>query len=106
MNVYDVIKRPIVTEKTRIQASEGQVAFAVDTRATKVDIRKAVEAIFEVNVRSVNTMVIADKRRRTIHGIIKRSNWKKAIVTLQDGQTISYFAEDGFGSDFADDAEV
>ena len=100
MIAYHVIKRPVITEKTREQAELGQFVFAVDPRATKDDIRRAVE----VNVRSVNTMVVGGKRRRTIYGIAKRSNWKKAIVTLQEGQSISYFEDDGF--DFADGAEI
>jgi len=104
MIAYHVIKRPVITEKTREQAELGQFVFAVDPRATKDDIRRAVEKLFEVNVRSVNTMVVGGKRRRTIYGIAKRSNWKKAIVTLQEGQSISYFEDDGF--DFADGAEI
>lgn len=104
MIAYDVIKRPVITEKTREQADAGQFVFAVDPRATKDDIRRAVEKLFEVNVRSVNTLNVGGKRRRTVHGIAKRSNWKKAIVTLQEGQSISYFEDDGF--DFADGAEI
>lgn len=104
MIAYDVIKRPVITEKTRMQAEDGQFVFAVSPRATKVDIRRAVEKLFDVNVRSVNTMLVGGKRRRTIHGTAKRSNWKKAIVTLQDGQSISYFEDDGF--DFEDGAEI
>lgn len=94
MNAYDVIKRPVITEKSRDMAEKGQFVFAVEPKATKTDIRRAVEKLFDVNVRRVNTMIIAGKRRRTIYGMAKRSNWKKAIVTLRPGQSISYF-EDG-----------
>lgn len=94
MMAYDVIKRPVITEKTRDLAETGQFVFAVAPKATKTDIRRAVEKLFDVNVKRVNTMIVGGKRRRTIHGPTKRSNWKKAIVTLRAGQSISYF-EDG-----------
>lgn len=94
MMAYDVIKRPVITEKTRDLAEKGQFVFAVSPRATKTDIRRAVEKLFDVNVKRVNTMIVGGKRRRTIYGTAKRSNWKKAIVTLRAGQSISYF-EDG-----------
>ena len=95
MIAYDVIKRPVVTEKSRVQAElNNQIVFAVDPRATKVDIRRAVEKLFGVDVKSVNTMIVAGKRRRTVHGIAKKSNWKKAIVTLAEGQSLSFFQEE------------
>lgn len=97
MIAYDVIKRPIVTEKTRAQ--DDRIVFAVDLRATKNDVRHAVEKLFGVEVKDVNTMIVAGKRRRTIHGPAKRSNWKKAIVTLADGQSLSLFAEEAAGFD-------
>ena len=95
MIAYDVIKRPVVTEKSRQQAEvSNQIVFAVDTRATKVDIRRAVEKLFGVDVKSVNTMIVAGKRRRTVHGTAKRSNWKKAIVTLVEGQSLRFFQDE------------
>lgn len=104
MIAYDVIKRPVVTEKSRTQAElTNQIVFAVDLRATKQDVRHAVEKLFGVDVKSVNTMVIAGKRRRTIHGTAKRSNWKKAIVTLAEGQSLSFFQDEA--GLFEDDAE-
>lgn len=103
MIAYDVIKRPIVTEKTRSQAESNCIVFAVDLRATKNDVRHAVEKLFGVEVKAVNTMIVAGKRRRTVHGPAKRSNWKKAIVTLADGQSLSFFADDS--AEFAEDGE-
>lgn len=104
MIAYDVIKRPIVTEKTRTQAETNCIVFAVDLRATKHDVRHAVEKLFGVDVKDVNTMIVAGKRRRTVHGPAKRSNWKKAIVTLADGQSLSFFGDSS--DDFvAEDAE-
>lgn len=105
MIAYDVIKRPVVTEKSRVQAElDNQIVFAVDLRATKHDVRAAVEKLFNVEVQSVNTMIVAGKRRRTVHGPAKRSNWKKAIVTLREGQSLSFFQDDEADL-FADDAE-
>lgn len=94
MIAYDVIKRPVVTEKTRTQSEANSIVFAVDLRATKQDVRAAVEKLFGVDVKSVNTMIVAGKRRRTAHGPAKRSNWKKAIVTLKEGQSLSFFADE------------
>ena len=104
MIAYDVIKRPVVTEKSRTQAENDQIVFAVDVRATKQDVRAAVEKLFGVDVKSVNTMIVAGKRRRTIHGPAKRSNWKTAIVTLAAGQSLSFFQDevDGLGQDDAE----
>lgn len=102
MIAYDVIKRPIVTEKTREQAAANRIVFAVDLRATKNDVRHAVEKLFSVEVKDVNTMIVAGKRRRTANGPAKRSNWKKAIVTLADGQTLSFFADEAGVEEDAD----
>lgn len=87
---------PILTEKaTRMTELQSQYTFKVDPRADKLDIRKAVEEKFNVGVASVRTVICRGKRKRqfTRKGLIegKKSNWKKAIVTLKEGDTIDFY---------------
>lgn len=92
MIAYDIIKRPLITEKTNLQKENlNQVSFEVDSRANRIAIKKAVETIFSVSVTSVRTLNIKGKTKR--RGLIlgKRKNWKKAIVTLKPGQRIDFF---------------
>lgn len=92
---YDVIKRPVSTEKTMGLADEGnKYVFEVALTANKPTIRNAVERIFEVNVQSVNTAVMQGKRKRFGRSLGKRSNWKKAVVTLAEGDTIDFYGEE------------
>ncbi|MDY6878222.1 MAG: 50S ribosomal protein L23 [Chloroflexota bacterium] len=94
MNPYKVIIRPIDTEKTRYQASElGQYTFEVDRRANKIEVKRAVEAIFEVGVVAVNVMNMPAKaiKRRGRRRMVRRSPWKKAVVTLTEGQRLDVF---------------
>ena len=95
MTPEEIIRRPIaLTEKaTRLKADENQVVFEVDTRANKIQIRDAVETLFDVKVVSVNTMVYRGKVRRTRRRLVARPNWKKAVVTLQQGDDIQFFYE-------------
>ncbi len=89
---YEIIKRPLITEKTNIQKEEyNKVTFEVDRGANRVEIRRAVEKIFKVRVANVRTMQVNGKvkRRGKIQG--KRRNWKKAIVTLMAGERIEFF---------------
>jgi len=89
---YDIIKRPVVTEKTNIQKEVfNQFTFEVDRKANRVEIKKAVEDIFNVKVIGVKTMQVQGKTRRRGRIIGKRRNWKKAIVTLMPGQRIDFF---------------
>ena len=88
MNPYEIIIRPIDTEKTRFQASElGKYAFEVHPGANKVEIKRAVEKIFDVKVSSVNTMIMPAKRGWRSY----RGTWKKAIVTLVEGERMDVF---------------
>lgn len=90
-NVYEVIKRPIVTEKSTVQKEQSnQVSFEVDRRANKIEIKQAVEKLFKVDVVTVNTMTIKGKIKRMGRFSGKRSDWKKAIVTLKEGQKLSF----------------
>lgn len=89
---YEVIKRPLITEKTSIQKEDyNQVSFEVDRRANRVEIRRAIETIFNVRVAEVRTMQIKGKvkQRGRIRG--KRRDWKKAIVKLMPGERIDFF---------------
>ncbi len=86
--IYDVIKSPVITEKATMASEHNQVVFNVAKHATKPEIKKAVEALFEVKVKAVNTLNRKGKTKR-FRGIKgKQSDVKKAIVTLEDGQSI------------------
>jgi large subunit ribosomal protein L23 len=89
-NPYDIVNRARVTEKASgLKEKHNQYVFEVDTKATKQEIRFAVEKIFNKKVSSVNTMRVTGKkkRERTIN-FGKKPNWKKAIVTLREGETL------------------
>jgi large subunit ribosomal protein L23 len=91
-NVYEVIKRPIISEKsTALAEVGGRYAFEVAVGANKHEIRDAVQQLFNVKVRQVRTMTVHGKVKRTARGVGKRANWKKAIVTLGEGQKIDFF---------------
>ena len=84
--------RPLLTEKiTAIREIKNSVAFAVDGRATRIDIRRAVEKIFSVKVASVNVMNVRGKNKRQGRYMGKRSDWRKALVTLRDGEKIELY---------------
>jgi len=90
-HVYDVIKGPVLTEESTIQtSSKNKYTFRVDPRANKNEIRDAIEKYFNVKVVSVNTMnymgKMGQRRAKSIPG--RRNSWKKAVVTLQAGQSI------------------
>ena len=94
MNIYQVLKRPILTEKTDFQRDDNQYVFEVDRKANKLQIKEAVEVIFDVQVLKVNTMVMKPKRRRLGRKIIQtRPAWKRAVVTLAPGERIQDFFE-------------
>jgi len=89
---YDVIKRPIISEKsTALAEVAGRYAFEVATQANKLEIRAAVQKLFNVKVREVRTMVMHGKVKRVGQHLTKQTNWKKAIVTLAEGQKIDFF---------------
>jgi large subunit ribosomal protein L23 len=89
---HQIIKRPLVTEKsTRLKEAANQIAFVVDPRANKVQIRQAVEKLFKVKVKTVRTMNLAGKQKRMGRFLGWKSDWKKAIVTLQEGERIEFF---------------
>lgn len=90
--LHQVIKKPLITEKTSLQKEAGQtVAFEVARDANKIEIKQAVEKAFNVKVKAVNTALIGGKVKRVGRNFGKRSNWKKAYVTLAEGSTIDFF---------------
>lgn len=92
MNRYDIIKRPVITEKTNIQKEEhNQVSFEVDKRANRVEITRAIEKIFSVKVAKTRTVHVTGKIKRRGRILGKRKDWKKAIVTLMPGERIDFF---------------
>lgn len=91
-NGLKIIKRPLLSEKSSIQGeTENKVYFEVGEEATKPQIREAVERYFKVKVRNVNTMVMPGKPYYTKRGFKKHSSWKKAVVTLREGDKIEFF---------------
>jgi len=87
-----VIWRPLVTEKSTLGREErNEVAFAVDPHASKHDVRRAVEQLFQVRVEKVRTMRMPRKMRRVGRFLGARPQWKKAIVRLAEGQSIEFF---------------
>ena len=85
---YDTILRPIITEKATIANENGQVTFAVPVTATKPEIKAAVEMLFDVEVKAVNTILLKGKTKMWKGRPGRRSDMKKAMVTLVEGQTI------------------
>ena len=91
-DAYKIIKRPLITEKSTIKKEmDNQLAFEVDRRANKIEIKKAIERIFKVQVENVRTMNYQGKRKRLGRTVGRRPHWKKAVVTLKPGQKIEFF---------------
>ena len=91
-HLYDVIVRPIVTEESQIMAERGQYVFEVSLDANKRQIKEAMEAIFDKKVAKVNTMIMPAKRgMRGRNEYWRSKQWKKAIITLAEGETIDLF---------------
>jgi large subunit ribosomal protein L23 len=95
MTPEQIIRRPIIlTEKaTLLREQHNQVVFEVARAANKVEIRDAVQKLFNVKVTDVNTMIFRGKDRRMGRGYAKTQNWKKAVVTLKEGDSIDFFAD-------------
>ncbi len=94
MNIYEVIRRPLITEKAVAKKeTENTLCLEVDRRATKTEIKKAVELLFKVKVAEVRTANIRGKLRRRGPFVGYRPDWKKAYVRLQPGQKVPEFVE-------------
>ena len=93
LHIYDVLRRPVVSEKTAVMTDEkNQYVFEVAEESNKIQIKEAVEVIFEVEVVKVNTMIVPAKRgRRGRNWYLRSKQWKKAVVTLATDQTIELF---------------
>jgi large subunit ribosomal protein L23 len=90
--LYEVIKRPIISEKSTALAELGnRYVFEVAPAANKQEIRDAVQRLFNVTVREIRTLIVHGKVKRAGRSETKRANWKKAIVTLGEGQKIDFF---------------
>jgi len=89
---YDIIKRPLITEKTSIQKEvSNQVSFEVERKSNRVEIKRSIEKIFNVKVIGLQTMQVKGKKKRRGRIVGKRRDWKKAIVTLGPGERIDFF---------------
>jgi large subunit ribosomal protein L23 len=94
MTPEQIIKRPVaLTEKAARLKEQNKVVFEVALEANKIQIREAVEAMFQVKVVDVSTLVQRGKMKRMGRGLAKRRNWKKAVVTLREGDDIQFFSE-------------
>lgn len=91
MNSFDILRRPIITEKSTYLQEQGRYVFEVVPSATKHEVKRAVEEAFDVRVVGVNTMNVRGKARRLGPRMSKKRDWKKAIVTLAPGNTITIF---------------
>ena len=92
MHLYEILKRPLNTEKSnRLKDEQRKYVFEVDSRANKLQIKEAVETAFSVSVVDVNVLRMSHKRRRYGRRITYKPMWKKAIVTLQPDQRIDLF---------------
>ncbi len=93
MNLYQVIKKPLITEKAMAarEAVAGLYAFVVDREADKTEIRAAVEKLFKVHVKKINTAIMRGKTKKVGRSVGRRSNWKKAWVELAAGEKIEFF---------------
>ena len=90
MNKYDIIFAPVITEKSEKMKEQGKYAFKVDAKATKSQIKKAIESIFNVKVEKINTLNSHPKKKRVGKYTGMTNKYKKAIVKLAKGNTISF----------------
>jgi large subunit ribosomal protein L23 len=100
MSPEQIIRRPIIlTEKANIlREKNNQVVFEVARAANKIEIKDAVQKLFNVKVTNVSTMILRGKDRRMGRGYAKMNNWKKAVVTLKEGDSIDFFADAAEGT--------
>ncbi len=95
MNIYDVIKNPVLSEKSMQAETDRQYIFQVDLKANKHQVREAVQQLYDVSVDHVRIMVVPAKTRSFGNRVfIRRPKWKKAIVTLPEGESINLYEGD------------
>ncbi len=91
MDVREVIKKPLVTERSsEMSEKQNKYSFHVDKRANRIEIRRAVEELFKVKVVRVNTLMVRGKKKRVRYHLGKTPDWKKAFVTLGEGDKIEF----------------
>jgi len=91
MHLYEVLRRPLITEKNTILQAQSKYAFEVAKEANKPQIKQAVEKAFKVKVTTVNVMTVPGKMRRVGRRVVLTQSWKKAVVTLKPGDKIEFF---------------
>jgi len=91
MHLYEVLRRPLITEKNTLLQEQNKYVFEVAKVANKHQIKQAVEKAFDVKVMGVNIISVPGKTRRVGRRQVKTSSWKKAIITLEEGQKIGFF---------------
>jgi len=91
MHLYEVLRRPLVTEKSTTLQASGKYAFEVDKKANKMQIKEAVEKAFKVKVTTVNVINNSSEKKRVGRKMTVTPSWKKAIVTLKPGDKIQLF---------------
>ena len=91
MNAYDIVIAPIISEKSMTMLAEQKYTFKVNAKANKIEIKKAIEEIFKVEVDKVTTLNVIGKNKRVGVHEGKKSDWKKAIVKLKGTKTIEFF---------------
>ena len=91
MDIYEVIRRPLITEKSTLLQGVGKYTFEVAIDANKQQIREAVEKAFNVKVDAVNTVTMKGKIKRMGRNLGRTKDWKKAVVTLKSGEKIEFF---------------
>ena len=91
MELLEVLRRPVITEKSTALQEEGKYAFEVSSRSNKILIKAAVEKAFNVKVTAVNVMNVRGKTKLIGRRRVRMSSWKKAIVTLKEGEKIELF---------------
>jgi large subunit ribosomal protein L23 len=91
MDMYHIIRKALITEKSTIAKEENKYVFEVDRRANKIEIAKAVEKLFKVKVLDVHVMNVTGKKKRVGRIMGEKSSWKKAVVTLAPGSRIEIY---------------
>ena len=91
MHLYEVLRRPLITEKNANLQAQSKYAFEVADKANRLQVKQAVEKAFNVKVTSVNVMTVRGKKRRMGRREVLTPSWKKAVVTLQPGDKIGFF---------------
>ena len=91
MHLYEVLRRPLITEKNTSLQPQGKYAFEVAREANKYQVKQAVEKAFKVRVAAVNVMTVPGKERRVGRRVVMTQSWKKVIVTLKPGDKIEFF---------------